>query len=651
MSITGPNTDEWPLIPRKRLLGNPSRIDPKLSPDGRRLAWQAPVDGVMNIWVAPTDEISQAQPVTRLGGRPPGWHGWSTDGRFVLFLKDENGDENYNLYAVDPTDGEVRNLTPLPKANVRLYLLSPDLPGTVWIGLNDRDARWHDVWSLDLASGERNLVYENTERFGGFLPDWQGNLRLAFRSEPANGGEQSYLLQDGRWEPWRFVPFEDLLGSWPIFFNRAGTHLSAVSSIGRDTTALIRIDMATGAEEMLAEHPAADISGAIHDPLTREIDAVAVAPIRQEWTILDPDVAETLAMARQASPGGRIQSTQRQRGQPEMGRDLAWPAASGDLSVDRPRQADAHGTVHRAAGTEILQAGRHAGGRGQIARRAGFGLLSDLAGERAYVRVPPRRCRWFFWFMAVPGAATHTATGAITNGSPTAAMPCFRSTIALRPASGRLSSTRATGNTRQRCTTISSTRWNGRSAKGSRYAKRSRSWAGSYGGYASFVGATFTPEVFCCAVPIVGITDLVTLMENRPPYWADLMEQFHRRYADVRTEEGRAFLRSRSPLYKADQIRKPMLIGHGANDVRCTLAQSDAIVAAMQKLGLPVTYVVFPDEGHGFARPENNLAFSAIVEAFLARWLGGRAEPIGEDFAGSSHEIRAGAEFIQGLPA
>ena len=164
----------------------------------------------------------------------------------------------------------------------------------------------------------------------------------------------------------------------------------------------------------------------------------------------------------------------------------------------------------------------------------------------------------------------------------------------------------------------------------------------SYGGYASFVSATFTPEVFCCSIPIVGITDLATLIENAPPYWADIMEQFYRRYADVLTEEGRAFLRSRSPLYKTDQIRN-------ANDVRCTLAQSDAIVAAMQKLDLPVTYVVFPDEGHGFLRSENNLAFNAIVEAFLARHLGGRAEPIGEDFQGSSQEIRAGAEFVETL--
>jgi len=171
----------------------------------------------------------------------------------------------------------------------------------------------------------------------------------------------------------------------------------------------------------------------------------------------------------------------------------------------------------------------------------------------------------------------------------------------------------------------------------------------SYGGYSAFVGATFTPDVFCCTIPVVGVTDLVTLMENRPPYWADFMEQFNRRYADVKTEEGRAFLRSRSPLYKVDEIKKPMLIGHGANDVRCTLAQSDLIVAAMQAKNIPVTYVVFPDEGHGFYKPQNNIAFHAIVEAFLARHLGGRAEPIARDFEGSSHQIRAGADIIEEL--
>jgi dipeptidyl aminopeptidase/acylaminoacyl peptidase len=169
---------------------------------------------------------------------------------------------------------------------------------------------------------------------------------------------------------------------------------------------------------------------------------------------------------------------------------------------------------------------------------------------------------------------------------------------------------------------------------------------GSYGGYAAFVGATFTPDVFCCAIPIVGITELVTLMQNRPPYWADFMEHFNRRYANVETEEGRAWLRSRSPLYKADNIRKPLLIGHGANDIRCTIAQSDLIVEKMKGNNVEVNYVVFPDEGHGFYRPENDRAFRAITEAFLAKHLGGRFEPISDDFEGSSHEIRAGGAFL-----
>jgi acylaminoacyl-peptidase len=164
----------------------------------------------------------------------------------------------------------------------------------------------------------------------------------------------------------------------------------------------------------------------------------------------------------------------------------------------------------------------------------------------------------------------------------------------------------------------------------------------SYGGFAAFVGATFTPDVFCCSVPVIGITNLETMLASPPPYWAAFYEQECHRIGDPRTPEGLALLKARSPLHRAGNITKPMLIGHGANDVRCKVAESDQIVAAMTAKGIPVTYVVYPDEGHGFARPENNIAFNAITEAFLARHLGGRAEPVGDDFKGSSHEIRVG---------
>jgi acylaminoacyl-peptidase len=171
----------------------------------------------------------------------------------------------------------------------------------------------------------------------------------------------------------------------------------------------------------------------------------------------------------------------------------------------------------------------------------------------------------------------------------------------------------------------------------------------SYGGLASFIGATFTPEVFCCSVPVVGITNLQTLLESMPPYWAGFAEFMYRSYGDPRTEEGRKLLAERSPIHKVDNIAKPMLIFHGANDVRCKVAESDTIVAAMQKKGIPVTYVVYPDEGHGFHKPQNRLAYYAMGEAFFAKHLGGACEPVGSDFEGSSHEVRAGAGDLAAL--
>jgi acylaminoacyl-peptidase len=172
---------------------------------------------------------------------------------------------------------------------------------------------------------------------------------------------------------------------------------------------------------------------------------------------------------------------------------------------------------------------------------------------------------------------------------------------------------------------------------------------GSYGGYAAFVGATFTPDVFCCSVPIVGISNLETMLANPPPYWAAYYEQECHRVGDPRTPEGVALLKARSPLHRAGDITKPMLIGHGANDVRCKVAEADQIVAAMTAKNIPVIYVVFPDEGHGFARPENNIAFNAIMEVFLAHHVGGRFEPLGDDLAASSCEIRVGASILRDL--
>jgi dipeptidyl aminopeptidase/acylaminoacyl peptidase len=173
---------------------------------------------------------------------------------------------------------------------------------------------------------------------------------------------------------------------------------------------------------------------------------------------------------------------------------------------------------------------------------------------------------------------------------------------------------------------------------------------GSYGGYATLVGLTFTPDVFACGVDIVGPSNLNTLLSTIPPYWAPMFEQFAKRVGDPRTDEGKKLLDDRSPLTRAGAITKPLLIGQGANDPRVKQAESDQIVSAMKAKGLPVSYVLFPDEGHGFQKPANRIAFNAVAEIFLAEHLGGVYQPIGDDFKGSSITAPEGAKEIATLP-
>lgn len=636
-----------PLIPRRLLFGNAPRLGPKLSPDATHLSWLAPVDGCMNIWVAPVDDVAAGAPVTRLKGRPPLFHDWSYDGRHIFFLQDENGDENYHLFVIAREGGATRDLTPFPRVVPQVYLWSPEKPGSVYVGLNDRDARWHDVYQIDFATGQRTLLYENRGEYGGFHLDWQGRLRLATRSIPNGGGTQVFRFGADTAEdptPWMGIPFEDSLSTWPLLFNRAATHLHLLSSIGRDTSALLRIDMSDGHETLVAQHETADLLRPLFDPRTMEVMAIAADPVRQEWTVIDEAARPSLDIVRNRFPNSKLEFNPNRE-------NTHWL-----ITAHGPQQPIEYHLLERESGTvQPLFSSRPdlrpfalAPMQAAVLRsRDGLDLPSyvtlpvTVAGDRPAQPLPMvlvvhggpwgrdeygyrRDHQW----LANRGYAVMSVNYRASTGFGKAFVNAGDKEHAAKMHDDLLDAVA----------------WAIR--EGIADPARVAIMGYSYGGYASYVAATFTPDVFACTIPIVGITDLVTLMENRPPYWADFMEQFNRRYADVRTEEGRAFLRARSPLYKVDLISKPMLIGHGANDVRCTLAQSDLIVDAMQKKNLPVTYVVFPNEGHGFARPENNIAFNAIVEAFLARHLGGRAEPVGTDFIGSSHVVRAGADIL-----
>jgi acylaminoacyl-peptidase len=603
----------------------------------------------LNIWLAPVGAVAEAMPVTRLEGRPIIWHHWTPDGRWIVFLRDVNGDENYNVHSVDPNTGEVRNLTPLPKVAAHLQLLSPDMPGKILVGLNDRDARWHDVWQIDLTTGARTLIYENVDRLGSIQCDWQGNLRLARRASPEKGGDEILRFAGTQPEPWRLIPFDDTLTTWTGHFNRAGTHFSMLSSLGRDTSAMLRVDAEKGAETVLAEHPDADITHYQTHPQSFEVTAAAADPGRLTWMTIDPETGATLSQIKERVPDDDYAVTAFSRD------DTRWIATAWG-----PQKPATYYLVDRSGGTitELfgarpnLKLFRLAGMQvARIRSRDGLDLVSYLTLPADEPAARPRQpLPMVLYVHGGPWARDRYGYNRdhqwLSNRGYAVLAVNYRASSGFGKAFLNAGDKEHAGKIHEDL--LDGVAWAIRENIARPDKVAIMGW--SYGGYSAFVGATFTPAVFCCAVPVVGITDLVTLMENRPPYWADFMEQFRRRYADVGTEEGRAFLRSRSPLYKVDRIKKPMLIGHGANDVRCTLAQSELIVAAMQKKQIPVTYVVFPDEGHGFYRPQNNIAFHAIVEAFLARHLGGRAEPIGEDFQGSSHQIRAGTDILNAQP-
>jgi dipeptidyl aminopeptidase/acylaminoacyl peptidase len=636
-----------PLIPRAALFGNPSRFQARLSPDGAWLTWLAPVEGVLNVWLAPADDLAAAEPLTRFKGRPIAWQDWACDGRHVLFVNDENGDENWRVFAVDRATGAILYLTPLAGVSARLLMWSPERPGTILVGLNDRDRKWHDVWSIDLASAERRLVLENSGGFWNFTFDWQLNPRLA-RKGAAHGGARLYRLIDGEPELWLEIPYADSPTTWPLQFNRAGDAWFMMSSLGRDRAALMRVDQRLAKPTLLAEHDKVDLGAMrIINPLTFEIDAVDANYLRQEWIAVNPGIEGDLAFLRNALAESEFvvdsQSDDNSRWivtayGPQQ--HLAY------FLYDRPRQAltALFNARPELSGYRLAPMQSHV-----IAARDGRELVSYLTLPADTLPRPREPLPMVLIVHGGPwGRDIYGYRGDhqwLANRGYAVLSVNYRASTGFGKDFVNAGAREHAG--KMHDDLIDAVEWAVREG----FARRDRIaiTGTSYGGYATLVGLTFTPEVFCCGVSIVGISNLVTLLENMPPYWAGFDEFMFASYADVRTPEGRAWLRARSPLSRVDRICQPLLIGHGANDVRCTLQESDQIVTAMRERQLPVTYVVYPDEGHGFARPESRMSFNAISEVFMARHLGGRCEPFGDELAQSNLQVREGIGEIAGL--
>ena len=633
-----------PLIPRRTLFENAHSLDPSLSPDGRWLSWLAPAEGVMNVWVAPRHDPTQGRALTRQTDRPIFGHWFARTNAHVLFPKDKDGDENFHLWCVGIDGSAARDLTPYPNVRAMPAGFHRDDPNLIAVGMNDRDARWHDLYIVDIRSGERRLVYENKDEVVNPIFDRDLNLRLAMTTR--EGGGAAILKWNGRgFEDVVAIPADDALFTAALHLNRAGDAWYLLGSIGRDKAAITRVDWSTGAQTLVGSHERADITGYLRDARTDEVTAVSAEYLRGEWIAVDPKVERDLAtLERELDATIRIGS--------QSDDDALWIVSAS--RPDRPYRwylfdrGSAKITYLFAARPKLHEMKLTPMHGLVIKSRDGFDLVSYLTLPAS--ETGPRPAQPLPMVLLVHGGPWSRNAWQYdrdvqwyANRGYAVLQVNYRGSAGFGKAFTNAGDKEWAG--KMHDDLIDAVNW--AIAEGIADAKRIAICGRSYGGYASFVGATFTPDVFCCSVPVVGITNLETLLADPPPYWASFYEQECRRIGDPRTKEGRALLKARSPLHKAGDITKPMLIGHGANDVRCKVAESDQIVAAMTAKNIPVTYVVFPDEGHGFQRPENNIAFNAIAEAFLARHLGGRCEPFGDDLKGSSHQVRAGAGELQ----
>ena len=610
------------LIPRRVLFGNPERVSPRISPDGTLLAWIAPHEGVLNVWVAPAGadgvDWAQARVITDDTDRGIRMFTWAHDGRHVLYLRDTGGDENWRLHDVDLETMRRRDLTPFDEVATQIIAAEKKFPTEILVGLNRDNPQLHDVYRLDLVSGELVKEVENPG-FIGWIADAQLVVRAGIAPQPDGGAV--VMVRDSAEEEWRqllAIDAEDALTTGPLAFSEDGRSLLAESSVGADTARLVRIDLASGAAEVLAEDPEADVTGVRLHPDTREPQIVTFLKDRSEYQVLDPSVAPDLAAIRALHPGD-----------PSLvgadDADATWlvgftndAGAVPYFSYDRETRSGRFLFEHQP---ELS--------RYELAPMEPFSFTSrDGLTIHGYATFPPEAERTGLpMVLDVHGGPwARDAWGFdpeaqwLANRGYLCVQVNFRGSTgygkAFVNAGDREWGGRMQDDLSDAVAYVTSQQW----ADPGRVAI----YGGSYGGYAALAGAAFTPDLFACAVDIVGPSNLKTLIETVPPYWAPMIAQFHNRVGDP--EKDADFLWSRSPLSRAADIRIPLLIAQGANDPRVKQAESEQIVAALEKAGIDHEYLLFPDEGHGFAKPENRLRFYAAAERFLARHLGGRAE-------------------------
>jgi dipeptidyl aminopeptidase/acylaminoacyl peptidase len=623
-----------PLIPRDTLLGNPERANPHIAPDGKRLAWLAPDEhGVLQVWVQ-TIGGHDARVVTADKSRGIESFGWAYDSKTIIYPQDSAGDENFHLFAVDLDSHNVRDLTPWQGVRAESVASSPKFPDRILVALNLRDRKLMDVYRVDLRTGAVELDSKNPGDVAGWLADDDMVVRAATITTPDGGTE--IRVRDNAAGPWRTLMkagMEDDLGA--LDFTKDGKSLFLSTSIGTNTARLVRHEIASGKETVIASSDDADLSDTMIHPTRHVVQAAAFDPGRMRWKVVDPSIQGDFdAIAKVADGDFSVAD-----------RDLADQTWLVSFSSDRAPvryyswdRASRKATFLFSVQPRLDDAPLATMQPIEFTARDGMkinGYLTLPIGVSAKNLPMVLAVHGGPWGRDSWGLDPYTQLFA--NRGYAVLQINFRSSTGFGKKYVHAGD-REWGLTMQNDLT-DGVKWV--VDQGIADPKRIAIFGGSYGGYAALAGAAFTPDLYRCAIDECGPSNLFTLLASFPPYWEVARSLFFTRVGNSNDPKDKDLLTAASPLFSADKIKIPMLIGQGANDPRVKQAEAEQIVEAIAKHRGSAVYALYTDEGHGFVRPENRLDFTARMEKFLADNLGGRYEPMKDDrMPGSTAKLR-----------
>ena len=606
------------LIPRRVLFGNPVKTSPQISPDGKRMAYLAPVNNVLNVWVGAVGS-GDYQPVTQDTDRGVRFYFWAADNKYIMYIQDVKGNENWRLYATNIDTKETRDLTPFEDVQTHIIDRDKHFPNELLIGLNKENPQVHDVYHLDLTTGELTLVAKNPGNIAEWVVDTQFKIRGALVARPDGG--QDLLVRDAEQSEWRTIltwDADDALTSGPLGFTKDGQSLYLRDSRNVNASRLVTLNIDTGYLTVLAQDPQYDVGNVMFNRDTYEVQAVAFNKDRVEWVVLDESIRSDFGKIRGIHRGDFFITSRDDA-------DDTWVVA---FTVDNG-PIPFYTYDRKSQNATFLFDNQPELNKYTLAQMNPITFTSrDGLTIHGYLTLPPNehqtRLPMVLDVHGGPWARDAWGYNPQAQWFANRGYACWQVNFRGSTGYGKefLNAGDKEWGRNMHNDLVDAVHW--AIEQGIADPKRIAIYGGSYGGYAALTGATFTPDLFCCAVDIVGPSNLVTLIRTIPPYWSTFLATFHKRVGNPDTEE--EFLKSRSPLFKVDQIKIPLLIAQGANDPRVKQAESEQIVAAMKDKSIEYQYMLFPDEGHGFAKPENRLTFYAAAEKFLARYLGGRYE-------------------------